>query len=363
MKKIIIILIPFLLCGCSRDMNRREIDEINFIHVLGIDFADNEYTLSALYSSGGGTDPEGKSGATEEVTSGTGRTPYEAYEALVLKNKKAITLAQTGFFLIGDGAAQTGIDFCLDFLSRDQTIKMESLVYIIRDQKAADFINKGIENKQMIHEDLETIKQKQQEIVTRNDNNLVNLLNEMKQKYSGILIPYLITEEKSFLIDGYAVFDQFKLKDYLDHDTSSGVNFIKNIVRTYPIYLKDQADLSISYSKTKLKSELDNKKIKIIIKLDFETMIREVNTRDTIFSPDGLLKLTQKQNEFIRGIIEKAVNYSISTGLDILQLARLIENQHAKDWKDLEADWTENVSDIDYEYILNSKIIKSFILK
>ena len=85
MKKIILILIPFLLCGCSRDMNRREIDEINFIHVLGIDFADNEYTLSALYSSGGGTDPEGKSGATEEVTSGTGRTPYEAYEALVLK--------------------------------------------------------------------------------------------------------------------------------------------------------------------------------------------------------------------------------------------------------------------------------------
>jgi len=361
MKKIILLLIPFLLCGCSHDMNRKEIDEINFIHVLGIDFSDNEYTLSALYSTGGGTDPQGES-AIEEVSNGTGKTPYEAYEDLVLKKRKTITLAQTGFFLIGDRAAETGLKLCLDFLSRDQTIKMESLVYIIKDEKAADFINKGIENKQLIHEDLETIKQKQKQIVTRNDNNLVNILNEMKQKYSGILIPYLIAEEKIFLIEGYAVFDQLKLKDYLDSETSSGVDFIKNIIRTYPIYLEDQADLSISYTDTNLKSELDNKNIKITIKINFETMINEVITEENIFSPEVLLELTERQNQFVKGIVEKAVNYATATGIDILQFARLIENQHAKDWRNLEADWSENILDIEYEYVLNSKIVKSFIL-
>jgi hypothetical protein len=66
----------------------------------------------------------------------------------------------------------------------------------------------------------------------------------MQQKNSSVLIPYLLSEEKSFIIEGYAVFNQLKLNDYLDKDTSSGVNFIRNIVRSYPIYIKDRADLA-----------------------------------------------------------------------------------------------------------------------
>ena len=49
-KKLVIILFPLLLCGCSHDMNRREIDEINFIHVMGIDYSEGEYVLTATYS-------------------------------------------------------------------------------------------------------------------------------------------------------------------------------------------------------------------------------------------------------------------------------------------------------------------------
>jgi spore germination protein KC len=361
MKKLILLLLTFLLCGCSHDMNRREIDEINFIHVIGIDYENEVFTLSALYSSGAGADPE-SGGAAEEISTGVGDTPYEALEDLIAKNKKSITLAQTGFFLIGDEAAENGIDICLDFLSRDETIKMESLIYITKDEKASDFINKGIENEQMVHEDLEAIKQKQQEVVTRNDNNLVNILNEMNQNYSSLLVPYVISEEKGFLIEGYAVFDQLKLKDYLDNETSSGVNFIKNIIRTYPIYLKDKAGLSISYSETDLQSELEGNNIKITIKIDFETMIREVHDDKTTFTRDGLKKLTEEQNQYMIKLIEKPVNYSIATGLDILQLARLVENQNVKKWKNLEAEWTQSISDIKYEYEVNSKIVKSFIL-
>lgn len=36
MKKLVLILFAFLLSGCSHDMNRREIDEINFVHVMGL---------------------------------------------------------------------------------------------------------------------------------------------------------------------------------------------------------------------------------------------------------------------------------------------------------------------------------------
>lgn len=363
MKKLIFLLIPILLCGCTHDMNRKEIDEINLVLVLGIDYIEGEYTLSALYSTGSGADPEKSAGTgDEEVANGKGRSPYEALEDLKLNNKKAISLAQTGSFLIGEGAAKQGLKQTLDFLTRDETIKMEALVYVIKEKSAADFIKEGIENKQTIHDDLEAIKQKQQERLTRNDNTFVNIQNDCLQTDSCVLIPYLILEESGFKITGYAVFQDFRLRDYLDEDTSNGVNFLKNIMRSYPIYLEDEIGVLISYTKTKLKAKVKNNGITVIIQVNFETMLKEVTTEENIFTQDNLLRLTKKQNEQLLILLEKPVNYSVNNGLDIFNLARLVENQNVKEWKQVKGDWPAKISKITYEYDIKSQITKSFVL-
>lgn len=367
MKKVVFIILPFiaafLLCGCTHDFSRKEIDEIDLILVLGIDYENGEYSLSALYNSGGGADPE-KGGGTgkEKVAEGKGKTAYEALEDLKLRNKKSVSLAQAGTFLIGAGAAGNGIKESLDFLSRDETIKMEGLIYVIKDEKASEFINKGIKNKQTIHEDLEAMKQKQQETLTRNDNTVVNILNDMDQSYSSILVPYLISDKSGFLIQGYAVFDQFKLADYLDQETSDGVNFFKNIMRSYPVYLKDKVSLSITYTKTRLKADIQNNQIILKTRLYYETSVKEILADQNIFTREELARLTEEQNDYIKAVLEKAVNYSKASGLDILNLARLVENQNFSEWKNIENNWPDRISGILYEYEIKSRISKSFIL-
>lgn len=362
MKKLVFLLLAFLLCGCTHDFSRKEIDKVDLVLVLGVDYADGEYTVSALYNTGGSSDPEKKGSGQEKVAQGSGSTAYEALEDLKLKNKKSISLAQTGSFLIGSEAAKNGIRENLDFLSRDETIKMESLIYVIKDMSASDFINAGIENKQTIHEDLEAIKEKQKENLTRNDNTMVNMLNDMKQTDSCVLVPYLTADKSGYQIQGYAVFDQFKLKDYLDQQTSEGVNFIKNVMRSYPVYLKDKVSLQVTYTKTKLKAVIENNEITVRIKLNFETAVKEVLTDQDIFTPEELSKLTDEQNEYIKNVLVKTVNYSIMTGLDILNLARLVENQNFSEWKNIKADWPQKISKIKYEYEIKSRISKSFLL-
>lgn len=370
MKKFILLIVPLLLCGCTHDFSRREIDDIDLVLVLGIDYKDNEYTVSALYNSGGGSASSGggsssNSGAgtgQEKIAQGTGKTAYEALEDLKLKNKKSISVAQTGSFLIGSEAAKNGVRESLDFLSRDETIKMEGLIYLVKDMSASDFMNAGIENKQTIHEDLEAIKQKQKEVLTRNDNTVVNLLNDLDQTNSSILIPYLIADKSGYQIQGYAVFDRFKLIDYLDKETSDGVNFIKNIIRSYPIYLEDKVSLLISYTKTKLKAQVTDDIIKVTISLNFETSVKEVLVNQDIFTRDELDRLTEEENSYIKGIMEKAVDYSKTSGLDILNLARLVENQNISKWSSIESSWNTKISSIHYEYNIKSKISKSFIL-
>ncbi len=364
MKKLLLLLLPFLLlCGCTHDFSRKEIDEIDLVLVLGIDYSDGQYTISALYNSGGGSDPEkGGSSDKEKVAEGIGKTAYKALEDLKLKNKKSISLAQTGAFLIGSGAAQQGIRESIDFLSRDETIKMEGLIYVVKDMSASDFIKKGTENKQTIHEDLEAIKQKQKENLTRNDNTVVNILNDMDQTMSAVLVPYLIADKSGYVIQGYAVFDKFKLLDYLDQQTYDGVNFIKNIMRSYPVYLEDKISLLISYTKTKLKAEIENNEIIISVYLNFESSVKEILTGKDIFTEEELAKLTDEQNAYIQNIIEKAVDYSRTRGLDIFNLARLIENQNYSKWKNIKNDWSSRISTIKYVYDIKSRISKSFIL-
>ena len=363
MKRLLFLVLPFLLCGCTHDMNREEIDEIDLVLVLGIDYEDGKYNISALYSTGGGADSEAGTGSgAEQVAKGKGKTAYEALEDMKQKNKKNITLAQAGSFLIGEEAAEQGIDRALDFLKRDETIKMEALVYIIKDEMASEFIEEGIKNKQTIHEDLEAMEQKQKELLTRNDNSFVNILNDMEQSYSSVLIPYLIGEKSGLLIEGYAVFDELKLIDYLDRETSDGVNFIRNITRSFPIYLKDEVSLAVSYTNTKLKADLINNRITIIVKVDFETMLKEIITKENIFTQKELLRLTDAQNAYVLSILEKPVNYSKSNGRDILNLARIVENQNVSGWKGIEGEWKQQISNIEYKYQVRSQIKKTFIL-
>jgi spore germination protein KC len=378
MKRLLIIILTFLICGlsgCTYDMSRKEIDEIDLVLILGIDYADGQYSLSALYSPGSGTGGSGGGGGgggssqqkgsdqgSEQLANGSGKTAYEALRDLIQKNKKAVSLAQAGTFLIGEGAAKQGLKPSIDFLSRDETIKMEALLYVTKGMSAADFIKIGQENKKTIHEDMEAMKQKQKELLTRNDNTMVNILNETQQSLSCVMIPYMIADESGYLIDGYAVFDHLILCDYLDHQTSDGVYFFRNLIRSYPINIDNQVGLQITYTKTKLKADLNDKNITVTVKVSFETMIKEILTDKNIFTRDELNSLAAKQNDYIKAILEKPVKYSISHGLDILNLARVVENQNISGWKNIEASWTELISKIKYKYTVQSRISKSFII-
>ncbi len=364
MKKLFVVIVACLsLCGCTHDMNKEEIDAINMALVLGIDYKDGDYQICALYSTGGGENGKAEAGfGKEEIIKGKGKTAYEALENLKLNDKKNLTLAQTGIFLIGEEAAKESIEKSIDFLKRDETIKMEALIYIIKGEEAQDFIKNAMEDKEIIHENLEAMKQKQLKFITKNENTLVNILNDMRQEYSSLLIPYLVRKESGIRIEGYAVFDQLRLYDYLDHETSDGVNFIRNIVRTYPIYLKDGEDMSVTYAKTKMKAKLDEKLVTVTIRVDFETAFKEVIAGPDVFTMPELSRLTVEQEDYIRVILQKPVDYSIKNGLDILQLARLVENQNVSKWGDIKTSWKDRIADIRFEYRIRSKITKSFIL-
>ena len=363
MKLRVVICLMFLsclLCSCSDDINRKEIDEVDIVRIVGVDYLNNQYTLSVLYTENGGTD---STSATATIIKAEGKTIFEAYENLKLKNKKSITLAHTNYFLIGDAAARNGLKVCLDFISRDETIKMDSLVNVVKDKTAVGLLEEAREKNLMIYEDLDAISQKQIETITKSDNTIANYLNEMEQDDICLLMPCFVLEENALLSQGLAVFKDAKLCDYLDETTSLGINFINNRIRTCPIYLDQFVGLAIADTNTRISSRFQNGRIVVSIEIKYETNVKEVTTSEDIFDHDTLVELTGKQDYYIQSLMQKAIDYSVTTKRDIFGIKKIIQNQLASQWPTIQLRWYEYFDEIQYEFKIHSKIVKSFVVQ
>ena len=147
MRKVMTIACLLLMCllmeGCSKDFNKKEVNQIDMIRVLGIDYDDHQYVVTALYGIGGADTINGEI----KTIDGKGATLFEAFENLKEKNRKNITLAYTGFYLIGQGVADHGIDDTIQFLIKDDTVKINALMYLISEQRASTVIDDAKEAK------------------------------------------------------------------------------------------------------------------------------------------------------------------------------------------------------------------------
>lgn len=337
-------------------MKRTEIEEVDIIRVLGIDIVENQYVLTGLINKNGGVD---KSTSGIEIISAQGNTAYEAYENLVIKNKKVITLAHTSYFILGDQAAKKGMETAMNFLVHDETIKMNSQIFVLKDLTVVELLEETKKKEMFFHEDLEALSQKQLERFRRNPNTLIQVLSKLENTYSSVLVPYLIWKDEYLYIDGYGIFEDKKLYDYLNYEVSMGIDFLQNNIRSYPIYIENNIGLELNNSKLKIKSDIREDQIFITISVNFETDIKEMIGTNNLMNTSQLKDLTSKQNEYIRNILEGALQYSKTTKLDVIGIARLLEIQHPSQWKEIRTDWKNQLGKIEYYFLIDSKTINN----
>lgn len=109
MKKVCCFWIATLICivlvGCSRDFNKKDMNQIDMIRLVGLDYDGGEFIITAMYGIGG-TDT-----IVDEIRTieGRGSDIFTAFENLRSKNSKSISLSYTGFYMVGEGLAENGV--------------------------------------------------------------------------------------------------------------------------------------------------------------------------------------------------------------------------------------------------------------
>ncbi|WP_455715096.1 Ger(x)C family spore germination protein [Anaerosporobacter sp.] len=353
-----LLLFCFTMEGCSKDFNKKEINEIDMIRVLGIDYIDNQYSITALYGIGG---PDTVNGDVETIEA-KGDTLFEAFENLKKENKKDISFSYTSFYLIGQGLAKHGIEDTVRYLIKDETVKSNALMYIVKEVDAATIIKDAKEENIMLHDDLKAMVQKRLDSVTKNENTILWIYEDIENNKSSTVIPFFDYQDKKLGMSGYAAFTDYKLVAYLDEDTSLGIDLLNGIVKSSPIYLPDGYGLIINNVKTVLTPSLQSSNIHVTVHMKFDSVLRSIPNPEQVIDNKIRIKIKDEQTRYILELLEKTIAASQTIGVDTFRLSDVLED-YSTIWNALRNHQDDFLEFTKFDYTIESRITKSNVLE
>lgn len=222
MKKIIILIIcSFFLYGCY---DYKEVNDLAFITALGIDYKDDEYEITAEILSG-------KSSGEKEVSTKTYNESAKGKNIIKAINNLSLKLSSYPYYyhlkalVISEDVAKTKVKDIIDFTTRSPEVRNEFYFIVAKDVSAKEIIKCTSENNPIVGETIMhmiTNSTKVNSIAYEKmyEDNLKTFLND------GIdTITSAFTVKNDLItISGNALFDNFKLKDFLEDEDSSLLN-------------------------------------------------------------------------------------------------------------------------------------------
>lgn len=354
---IVIVLLVFYISFFY--MERTEISDVDILLVVGIDKAADGYHVSGLYNKNGGVDEA--TGGTKLID-GTGATFYEAYNDLVQKNMKNVSIAHTTYYIFSEQAARSGMSQCLDYIERDQTVKMNAMIYLLKGTSVKDFMQKSIEEKTQFNDQLKAISEKQFDKKKLVDNTVNKISEALAGNYDNLFIPYLEAENDNLYLNGYGIIKKDTFVAYLDRQQSLTLDFLRNRTRTYPIYLKNQVGLEITDSQVRSDVKIVNGSLVVNMNILFESDIKEVASTDHVYEDYYVDQLENLQNQYMENQLMDLIQVAEDYNLDLVDAAGKLRTTYVKDWETISENWNYYFSDISYQFNIKSQAAQSYVV-
>ncbi|MGN0660555.1 MAG: Ger(x)C family spore germination C-terminal domain-containing protein [Oscillospiraceae bacterium] len=355
-KMILLLLCPLLLCACSDTIDRTDIEDTVLIRVFGIDKTDSGYKATVLFDdTKGGKDAEPKYKSVDAE----GVTVFQSFEKVNQKLEKKVTLAQTKFIILGKSVAEDGIAPVLAYAARNQSIKLDTLVYTLKDKEAGEFLSDSTENDSFLGDSLLSMHQKEMQTMNGMDNTVGAIAEKTANKVKDFTVPCLTEEDKRVFIDGCSVFEDMKQCDTVDYDTYTGIELLMGKVKLLPLYLEDGTGIYITDISSSLKVKVENGQVNVEQETGFATSLKELpadGANETEYNSDDVVKM---QNEYVMRLMNLPIEYSKKTGRDIMGLQFVITSKDPKGWETVKDKWDEVIPQINYTLKTKSLVSKA----
>ena len=368
MKKIFLIsILLFLLTGC---WNYRELNDYAIVTSMAIDYSDNKYEVSLLFSSSKKTDKEQDSIIT--VYSDKGNSIYEAIKNISLSIPKEIYLSHLSTVIISEDLARKGINPLLDYLLREPQSHQNFYIIIAKDTKAKNILSilapLSDYPSQNITSNIKITEQLQGRITDANFNKFVSkIIQKGINPISNSII--LIGDEEEGTkkeeqensitgaqtkLDTIGIFKDDKLIDWADISESIGINMLLGDVKV--LYF----DLPCENNKTVITTNSYNiknkvEKNKITINITAKGMINEVGCNLDLQNYKVIDKLQEEAKDKMEEYVYKALNKAKKLKTDIFGYGNMIYKKYPHYFNSID-NWDEYFSNLDFTINVDFKL-------
>lgn len=351
MKRLIaLLLIPLLLTGCRES---KQIDELSFVKMLAIDKSESGLTVTAGIQIPASKEKE-NSGS--EVISVECETLSEGLNLLEGATEKKIFFGQINCILLGEEMARSGIIDTVDYLVRSDELRFDIPVIVIKASTAKKLVEDAKESEEHISQRIVKKLESNYSTSSSGEIQLSTLVEMLEDPFRAPYLPYItVKENDGFSVTGYAVFENDRVKEFLNKEDSLGINMLNGTVENYMTvaYIENkQVCLKIS----DFKSGIKMKNGVFYVDARFRSEVVQASAEIEKFDTELNGKVIEYQNGEVKEIIENSLKKLKELKCDVSVFGDTFHNVSPKTAEQYMNNWSETFPKIKIEINVSSKI-------
>lgn len=332
--------------------------------------------------SGGDGKGEGQRSKLEAIIlTAEGKSVLDTVRNFQTYTDKQMFLGHIDFYLIGEEAARENLSKYVDFISRDDEVRLNSTIFIV-EGPAGKILEISNASDYFLPERLKNLSQNISLLSISSKMKLLDLIGRLDENGTfGIAVPCIrqtvfekqqengeIGLKNEFTLDGYAIIKDLKLVGFIHCPVSRGYNFICNKVFSGTIDLSDPEGNTVTTeilgSRTSIVPRIKgNRLVGVDIRTQFETNIDEVHSTEDIFREDTLRFLERQQSDRIKDEMEKCVEAAKEYKTDFIGIGEKVNLRHPILWKGLKEQWPLIFADLPVTVEVESRIDRSYNIR
>lgn len=367
-----LVLLP-LLSGCTGTVtaNYREVGTLQPVQTLGFD--DDGGNISMTISTGSGLE-----GQDAVLISRSAETILACMTDIQdYSSKNELYFPQTRFILLGEDMTRTSLGSLVGFLERSNLLRLDTLVYVVKNGSAKDLIVNSGKKDFDISESLATI---QHDVENRGESEVFSCSEIMRAlaQCGGALIcaveaaplegsVFSEAGDVTAVPCGYAVIKDYRLCAYIARDDCTlGANILINKSANGHVTLEDEeggkATLTLDRTKTEYSAVWDGTTIKKLT-ADVSIVAQLVSTGDLSGnpSPEYIELMRARLAAETKDRCKRVLELSRVLRCDFLWLKGTLRHKYPKKFCGMTEDFTSVFAGAETEVNVSVQIVRTFI--
>ncbi|BFH51694.1 Ger(x)C family spore germination protein [Bacillus cereus] len=371
------LMVTLPLTGC---WDRREVNDMVIAVAMGVDRAEEGYTVSAQV-----VDPaeiaskKGSGRAPVTVYKERGKTVFEAVRRMTTMSARKIYFSHLRMFLIGEEAARQGIGHAIEFISRDHEFRTDFYIAIARESRAeeilkdypaiekipADKMFSSLEMSSKSWAATGTVKLDEliSDLMTAGKTPVITGIRYLGDIEEGKTRKNVQATESPAQLkyDGMAVIRKDKLVGWLDEEESKGYNYIKGSVRSTVGVIPcpgEEGNLALENIRTSSRVHVNrgSRTPKINIHVKVIANIGETQCKGNLADPAVFRDVEKIGEERLAFILEKTLKKAHDVKTDFIGLGAALHRSAPGAWARLKSHWPERMDSVPVHFHVDVKL-------